>query len=483
MSDDAPKPRGRRWWLVALVPLGVCVLVLVVRFSSPRPLNLTRLLATPTSRVYEDCIWSGVAVAWIDTDGDSVHDAKEPPLSGVTFYVDDTINSLQRVGEGTSDWHGEAQVSVWLPGCPEARFEVYPDTVPGYRLTTEPRLDADAQVLDETFSFGFDYIEGAPTVTPRPPAPACVSHRPWGDRRIDLTDLYAAPDGTVWAASYSNGVARYLPERDEWVHYGVEEGLVSNRARRIAISEDNVVWIACIGGVSRFDGAEWTSYKAEEGLFARDVQAISIGKSGVVWIATREGALSLDPSIGAWKHYGVEEGLEDEDLGYVAEMPDGSTLFCSRREGISRLYSTEEASATAKWKHYGAYDRIDDVAVTTDGSYWFSARTRGIDRYDPETDIWEHYNIRSARAIEAAPDGSVWVAAGGEGTVVVYRLPPGVSADDPQVWETYDAEHDGIIAPEHLVEDDQPTALTIAPDGALWIGTKEAATRCVFPAQ
>ncbi len=49
----------------------------------------------------------------------------KPPLEGVRFRVDDTLNGIQDVGGTTiSDWNGEAGVEVWLPGCPDARFKV-----------------------------------------------------------------------------------------------------------------------------------------------------------------------------------------------------------------------------------------------------------------------------------------------------------------------------------------------------------------------
>src|SRR5919202_482568 len=83
---------------------------------------------TPTPVVFEDCVWYASAMAWIDDNGNGVLDGREKPLANVTFYVDDTLNNIKKVGRpAVSDAQGQAQLGVFLPGCPRAAFEVYVD--------------------------------------------------------------------------------------------------------------------------------------------------------------------------------------------------------------------------------------------------------------------------------------------------------------------------------------------------------------------
>lgn len=114
-----------------------------------------------------DCIWNRKALAWIDENGNGKRDQNEQPLANVNIFVDDVRNNYRKVGDGAAtNGKGETHLSVWLPGCPNIDFEVYPETPVGYHSTTPPRLKADVGRLDQVFEFGFDYLPNVPTVTP-----------------------------------------------------------------------------------------------------------------------------------------------------------------------------------------------------------------------------------------------------------------------------------------------------------------------------
>jgi len=100
-----------------------------------------------------DCGWDGVAKAWLDKNRNGKWEPNEPPLAGVTFFIDDTLNHYTNVGkEAVSDRTGRADVNVWLPGCPAVEFEIYATPPAGYRLTTPARMRALGKKL---FEFGF----------------------------------------------------------------------------------------------------------------------------------------------------------------------------------------------------------------------------------------------------------------------------------------------------------------------------------------
>lgn len=103
--------------------------------------------------VHVDCIWPATARAWIDENQNGRWDTGEKPLAGVTFYVDDVLNRPVKVGsDAVSGENGEANLSVFLPGCPPRRFEVYAEPPPGYELTTRARL---IDFGSREFAFGF----------------------------------------------------------------------------------------------------------------------------------------------------------------------------------------------------------------------------------------------------------------------------------------------------------------------------------------
>jgi len=127
--------------LIAIIPLIVGIF-----------LSLNR--TTTTSFV--DCRWWGEAHAFIDKNQDGLKDASEPPLSGVSFYIDDVHNKYTKVGsESTSDTKGISEITVWLPGCPTVEFEIYAEPPIEYDFSTPKRIAASIPHSDKPFDFGF----------------------------------------------------------------------------------------------------------------------------------------------------------------------------------------------------------------------------------------------------------------------------------------------------------------------------------------
>jgi hypothetical protein len=132
MNEDASVSRRWKRYLIPLVLLGAGLAVWAMGCSSPsdlreEPITIAQGFghtasqvslpsATPTIAetpfVLEDCVWIETGGAWIDQDGDGIRAADEPPLSGVDFCVDDTLNEFTCVGRGVSDWHGRPR-SGW----------------------------------------------------------------------------------------------------------------------------------------------------------------------------------------------------------------------------------------------------------------------------------------------------------------------------------------------------------------------------------
>ncbi len=67
------------------------------------------------------------------------------------MHVDNSADRRTDVADpAVTNERGEAKLNVWLPGCPEVKFEVYAQPPRGYKLTTRARLSGEGP-----FSFGF----------------------------------------------------------------------------------------------------------------------------------------------------------------------------------------------------------------------------------------------------------------------------------------------------------------------------------------
>jgi hypothetical protein len=109
-----------------------------------------------------DCLWVRNVQAFIDINSNKQLDKGEPPLAGVTFHVDDTLNNFTDVGSGAdpgtkavSDPLGNAKVTVWLPGCPQVDFDMYIDPPEGYAPATPERVHLRSDDSENPVLFGF----------------------------------------------------------------------------------------------------------------------------------------------------------------------------------------------------------------------------------------------------------------------------------------------------------------------------------------
>ncbi len=118
------------------------------------------LLSRTGDTEISDCLWKATGSAWNDDNQNGIQDDQEKPLAGIKFWVDDTLNDLQKVNNELSDTvatnaDGRVEISVWLPGCPKVRFEVYTEAPQSCRLTTQERILANPSNQDTVYSFGF----------------------------------------------------------------------------------------------------------------------------------------------------------------------------------------------------------------------------------------------------------------------------------------------------------------------------------------
>ena len=86
----------------------------------------------------------------------------------------------------------------------------------------------------------------------------------------------------VWAQKYN------------FVNLNVEHGLIQSQANALCQDQQGHLWIATIGGVSRFDGQHFTSYSMNDGLPSNPCLSIFCDHKGQIWIGTQNGLSRYD---------------------------------------------------------------------------------------------------------------------------------------------------------------------------------------------
>ena len=202
--------------------------------------------------------------------------------------------------------------------------------------------------------------------------------------------------GTLWAATYLDGLFTYTPstgfrpfaqqetlgsrnvvclayDNDKDLlyagTYGAGFSIISTASREVvqAIHQDIIKWVSALM-IDR-EGTLWLGtfngplcYNHELGkLLSYDVGNVAIqarvycfceAENGVVWIGTGEGITACDRVRGTTRFYNEDDGLSNNVVGSILEAGDG-TLWISTSNGLSHMNP-----ATGTFSNYYSYDGL-----------------------------------------------------------------------------------------------------------------------------
>ena len=136
----------------------------------------------------------------------------------------------------------------------------------------------------------------------------------------------------LWTASAA--LAAATPYRiDTWT---TADGLPTNSVNSVLQTRDGFLWLATYGGLVRFDGTRLKIHTTENTPGLRTGRLISLFESrdGALWL-TSEGLGVTRVVDGRFVSYSTADGLPDNDVAAVFELPDGA-LIVDTRKGAAR---------------------------------------------------------------------------------------------------------------------------------------------------
>lgn len=229
----------------------------------------------------------------------------------------------------------------------------------------------------------------------------------------------------------------------------VEDGLVQSQLKCIYKDRDGYLWLATLGGVSRWDGLHFRNFQIQDGLAMPQVNAILQGRDGRMYLATNGGGVCVFDGA-RLDTLTDRQGLADNRVYAIFENDEG--LFFGTQKGVSiykdghfRTWTTADGLA---------HNRVNHVFEDREGTLYL-ATLAGISRRTPNGWVTIREGLRDLRItrITQAPGGERYAATWGGGVVVL---------------------RDTVAVPLHLSDDiDRMIVLdvAVARDGTLWVAT------------
>jgi ligand-binding sensor domain-containing protein/signal transduction histidine kinase len=115
--------------------------------------------------------------------------------------------------------------------------------------------------------------------------------------------------GTLWLASYGNGVLRFDPASGRFARFGRRphgETLGDTRVNSLLIDHDGVLWAGTQNGIDRFDVTRGWSAHYSAGIA---VSCVLEDSTGTLWFGTSAGLSRLDAQRQSFRNYSETDGL------------------------------------------------------------------------------------------------------------------------------------------------------------------------------
>jgi hypothetical protein len=402
------------------------------------------MIGSCESSVVVDCYWDAKVFTWVDVNADGIFQEGEPPLPGVNILIDDQRSHV-------TNSVGEIQFGGGFYGCPQTSYKITTEEPAGYQLTTAGTQFVRASGGDQSFQFGFTYLPGVPTVTPKPKSPLACAVVPElsGEEVYSIT---SDKDG-LWVAS-SGKLARLDFSSNSWEIF-LEGKSYSGTPSDVFVGPGSDVWLTTYHmengstTIYRLNDGKWEEFSPEE-LKGKDVVSITWAPDGRLWFSTlNRGIIIWDPSTDIW--------TSDESDAFVIDV-----LFAS--DG-----------------RYFTIQQLGGGAIAPDGKVWGMDKSNGIlwegEYYDPLSK-----KITKSAITTAGPPcysdmafdnkGGMWLAVQtcgrNVGTGLLY-IPDPINGSQGS-WKEYHKEPG--------FKSDDTNSLLWQENNLLWVGTDTGLARC-----
>ncbi|CAM4363384.1 two-component regulator propeller domain-containing protein [Zobellia roscoffensis] len=222
---------------------------------------------------------------------------------------------------------------------------IYSFTEDGEVLTKEPRKPAELFGLLET-SEGLVWtgeVLGARIYNPKTNETVyfdCDPNDPDGIGYFHrANELFEDYKNQIWIGTNGDGVKRYVPNGNKFVHYRHEIGntaTVNNNFINVIFEDrDRKLWVGTNSGLCSYDVEKDIFIQYDNSLLKdRIINRIEQDYEGNLWLGTRNGLIKLDAKNNIVRILNEQDGLISQKIGVSSLMTDEGHLVFATKEGL-----------------------------------------------------------------------------------------------------------------------------------------------------
>jgi signal transduction histidine kinase/ligand-binding sensor domain-containing protein len=219
------------------------------------------------------------------------------------------------------------------------------------------------------------------------------------------TTLLRDSAGTLWIGTQDQGVIRVGDRAVE--QYGRRHGLSADFVVSLLEDREGNVWVGTLGGLDRFRDVIAAKVATTPAESSAPVMAVHAATTASsVWVTTVNGLHSWRD--GRLTLHALPGVSHKGPLGSVLASRDGRRLWLSTTIGLD-LYSLPLAAPATQDR---AIRYVHAMIEDRDGTVWLSDREQGLVHLAGATRgqwPWSTFGGRQARALTLNPDGGVWL--------------------------------------------------------------------------
>ena len=205
-----------------------------------------------------------------------------------------------------------------------------------------------------------------------------------------VTALRFDKHGTLWIATYLDGLFSYTPSRG-FRHFADSPALGSSNLACMAYDpEEDLLYVGTYGaGMSIISLSREKVVKRISEDINKWVSALYIDRSGIIWMGTFNGPLCYNHSQGKLFSYNIGDIAPKARVYSFLEASDGR-IWIGTGEGLT-VCERNRSTATV----YSEADGLSNNVVyalleSADGCLWIST-AYGLNRLDPATGVFSNY--------------------------------------------------------------------------------------------